>query len=205
MLIRASYAQMKQDCQPIGPINGKSAVMDPRFVSAGFCVDDRLADSISFSRDFEISPRGGIRVDVYLNNGIRLFGDLLLVGDTLITLYAHKDFSTDPSPERKTGAYIIRTNEVSRIGLRGRSKVLEGMVIGLVSGMITGAVKDRVIESGKAGASSPGLTVFGGIGLVVGASIGILDSNDDLILSKLDSVELRFLKTLSRYPKDSPH
>jgi hypothetical protein len=75
--------------------------------------------------EFEQSPRGGARVDVFLHDGNEMFGDLLRVQDTSLAVYVYKDYSKRSSRIRKSGTYLIEFSEVDKIVLRGRSKVLE--------------------------------------------------------------------------------
>jgi hypothetical protein len=151
--------------------------------------------------DYETSHRGGARVDLVMHDGNKFFGDLLSVSDTAVMVYVYKDFSYTPTERIQSGPYMFRFVDIDRLVLNGKSRVLEGMFIGLVGGFLGGTIMNRVIDDQKADGSSLTPAFAGGIGLIAGTGAGMLMSKRDLTIEIFSDSNVAMLKSLARYTR----
>ncbi len=153
--------------------------------------------------DLEKSSKGGYRVQVYLCNGSMMYGDLLNVHGNILSMYAYSDFSYSRLPHMKSGIYNFDLKEINKVVVKGQSKILQGIFIGFLGGMLTGAVMTRIVEQHTPADNLFGPGALGGIGLMVGGTIGYLSSGGDLEITNFEGNNLILLKVLSRYPKNA--
>lgn len=152
--------------------------------------------------DYETSHLGGARVDLVMHDGNKFFGDLLSVSDTAATVYVYKDFSYAPTERIQSGPYMFRFVDIDRLVFNGKSRVLEGMFIGLVGGFLGATIINRVIEDQKADGSSLSPALAGGIGLFAGTGAGMLMSKRDLTIEIFSDSTVAMLKSLARYSRN---
>jgi len=158
--------------------------------------------SIIHRQAFEISSRGGCRVEVYLCNGSVIYGDLLTVGDSMVSVFAYRDFSYSPSQLVNSGIHEFSLRGIRKLVLKGRTNILQGVFIGFVGGMLAGSVMTRIVDQHTSAGHFLGPGGLGGLGIVVGGSIGYFSSATDLEISKFDIKDLNVLKSLSRDSTD---
>ncbi len=148
--------------------------------------------------DFEMSSRGGARVVLYGHDGSQIYGDLLAIDDSVVSLYAYADFSYSARWPFISGVNNFRLDEVERIVVKGRAHVLEGMVIGVLGGMFAGTLMTRVMDRELPSVLGSGPAILGGAGLVSGAAIGYLTSSSDMEISVFSQGQIAMLQSLSR-------
>jgi len=163
-------------------------------------VQDEQGRSCKSKEDFEMSSAGRCRIQLYLYDGSMMYGDLIAAADSALSVYVYKDFSYSASRPIVSGLRTIELRSISKVVVKGRSRILQGMIIGVLGGMIAGSVITRLIERPGTVGTRVGPAAYGGIGLIAGGAIGIFESGSDLELSKFDSDELGRLKTLIRHP-----
>lgn len=151
--------------------------------------------------DYETSHRGGARIDLVMHDENKFFGDLLSVSDTAIIVYIYKDLSYAPTERFQSGPFLFRFEDIDRVILNGKSRILEGMFIGLVGGFLGGTIVNRVIEGDKADGSSLTPALAGGIGLIAGTATGMLTSKSNLVLQDFSDSNVAMLKSLARYSR----
>lgn len=158
------------------------------------------ADSLTLAREreFEMSSRGGARVEVYLYDGSKMYGDLIGARDSGLSIYVYRDFSYSVAHTLSSGVHNFDFRETDRLVVKGRSRVLQGVFIGFLGGLIAGTVMTRVVQPTDSRADFMGPGAVGGVGLLMGGTIGYLTSGEDLVFKRFDSNELAFLKTLCR-------
>jgi hypothetical protein len=166
----------------------------------------RRLDSVPpfHSKDFEMSSRGGARVEVYLCDGSMMYGDLLWVRDSALSVYVYRDYSFSPLHPVSSGPHGFNFREIRTVVVKGRSKILQGVFIGFVGGMLAGSIMTRIVERNTPAAALVGPTELGGMGLMMGGTIGYLSSGDDLEIRKFDVVNLKFLRMACRNPDNGP-
>ena len=136
-----------------------------------------------------------------MHDGNKFFGDLLSVSDTAAMVYVYKDFSYTPTERIQSDPYVFRFVDIDRLVLNGKSRVLEGMFIGLVGGFLGGTIMNRVIDDQKADGSSLTPALAGGIGLITGTGAGMLMSKRDLTIEIFSDSNVAMLKSLARYSR----
>jgi len=153
------------------------------------------------NENLETSSRGGHRIEVYLNDGRMLYGDLLSVSDTTLTMYFYSDFSYSLPPQIGSGTYAIDLSEINRVLVKGRSNMLEGIFIGFLGGMLTGSAVSRIAEPRRPTNNLLGPGGLGGVGLLAGGAIGYLSSGRDLEFTRFEASDLNILNALCKFPK----
>ncbi len=148
--------------------------------------------------DFEMSSRGGARVVVYGHDGSQIYGDLITIDDSTVSVYAYSDFSYSAKWPFISGINTFRLDEIDKIVVKGRGHMLEGMVIGVLGGMLTGSLLTRVMDKELPSALAAGPAVLGGAGLVSGAAIGYWMSSSDMEISMFSPGQRAILRSLSR-------
>jgi hypothetical protein len=164
----------------------------------------RSLDGISSSpsKDIEISSRGGARVEVYLCDGSMMYGDLLSVRDGVLSVYVYKDHSFSPSHPPSSGPQIFVLRGIRKVVVKGRSKIFQGVFMGFLGGMIAGSIMTRFVERDIPAGSLFGPGAFGGMGLIMGGTIGYLSSGNDVEINKFDVNDINLLKTMCRNPEN---
>lgn len=166
--------------------------------------DSATVDSVERAAgEFEFSSRGGVRLEVYCSDHTMLYGDLLSVSDSSISVYAYADFSASPFGEVRTGSHAINLHGIERIVLKGQSRILQGVFAGFLGGMIVGVIITTVAEQRTPSNQRLGPAAFGGIGLLAGSAAGYVRSGSDLEIKTFNQYELAFLRTMSRSDRGS--
>ena len=190
ILAHAVYAQ----CESLRQNDGKSLITPS--------ARDRSALDFVNQNDFEKSSRGGCRGQVYVCSGSMMYGDLLSVHDNVLSVYVYPDFSNSLSPHLSAGTHNIDLKEITKVVVKGRSKILPGVFIGFLGGMLAGSVMTRIIERRTPADDLFGPGALGGMGLLMGATIGSLSSSRDLEITKFEGNNIGVLNALCRYPSN---
>ena len=151
--------------------------------------------------DVEMSSRGGPRIFVYLRDATMMYGDLLTVDDSTLSLYVYKDLSLVYVHDFNSGAHEIDFRVIDRLVVKGRSRMLQGIFIGFLGGMVTGSVVGKVAKRQSAFADMTGPGGLGGIGLILGGTVGCLTSGSDIEFRNFGASELRLLRPLCGPPR----
>ena len=125
-----------------------------------------------------------------------MYGDLLSVGDSALMLYVYKDLSLVYTRGFNSGAHEIDFRSIDRLVVKGRSRMLQGIFIGFLGGMLTGSVVGKVAKLQSTPAELTGPGALGGIGLLLGGTVGCLSSGRDIEIRSFNASETTLLKSL---------
>jgi hypothetical protein len=154
----------------------------------GVRTDSTKAGALEFvdPSDLEISGQGGARVALYHRDGSLMYGDLLSVSGSAVSVYVYENSSHAYSRLVHSGAQDFDIRDIDKLVLKGRSRVLQGIFMGFLGGMVAGAVVNRVVKRQAPAGDRAGPGALGGIGLVAGGTVGYLSSGKDLEIRKFE-------------------
>jgi hypothetical protein len=154
---------------------------------------------------FEGEKEEGADVVLVLNNGRELKGELVSVRDSSVLIALSRQIK---------GVLAVKDTMISRVTVKGGSRVLLGMGLGLLGGAVVGGAigvsaggsEDPVVL--KLFAQTVGGVVFGMAGAVVGTIVGgVIGANskkDEAELYPSIAPERDALKKFARYPDKEP-
>ena len=170
--------------------------------------------------------RMGARIVLLLHNQPEIAGRLLSVRDSALVI------STNKAPAhhinaQTAGISVVKNQNIRRVIIKGESRVLEGMVLGLLIGAGTGVMigvaagdDEPCPNHSSGGPLEPGSgwclsftagekalaagIVLGAVGLGVGAKVGDATSKADKTIYPPMSQDFSALKSLAQFPQEEP-
>jgi hypothetical protein len=157
---------------------------------------------------FEGEKEEGADVVLVLNNGRELKGELVSVRDSSVLIALSRQIK---------GVLAVKDTMISRVTVKGGSRVLLGMGLGFIGGaavgvaVAIGVAVDRSVETSEIGKEfvtallGGGLAPIGAVaGTIVGGVIGATSKKDEAELDPSIAPERDALKKFARYPDKEP-
>jgi hypothetical protein len=154
----------------------------------------------------------GATVSIDLRNGSHLTGELLSVRPDGILLCTVEGLSEKSLPEHQRDLLKICNEDLLRITVQSRSRVLQrtltgllfgggiGFLIGVMGGDDTeGFLRMTALEKGGVGGF-----LGAAIGIVTGLLFGLADSTPDRMVEPLPGSGFQSIRSASRYPVTEP-
>ncbi len=153
-------------------------------------------------------------VVLLLNDGQEIAGELLSVRDSSIIISTIENAEGYGSAGDTAGIVVVSNQRVQKVIIKGESKVLKGMGLGLLIGGAIGAMincvtykkpRDSSFHFGPEAAPGAVGVFLGGLGgLAVGAIVGSAASTSDEVIEPLPNHDLSSLKPFARFPGNEP-
>ena len=149
----------------------------------------------------------GYRIELFLKDHNTISGNLLSVRDSALMIFC--EYQIDGS-DKKTFKYeirMIKNNDIVKLTISEKSKVLSYTLIGMLSGIVLGSIIGFADGDDKPGfmsmkAESKALAggfTLGIAGIVVGLVTGLLSSAGDKEITPLVNQNFNFLKQYAKY------
>jgi len=162
-------------------------------------------------------PRSeGARVILLLNSGQQIHGELLSVRDSALVISTIEDIHEKELASQTASIHVIKNQEILHVTIKGKSKVLKGMVQGFLIGAGAGALLGLAtyqpcppksficLDFGPGVAAAGGAILLGGAGFLIGTIAGIASSRGDKVIEPLPGRDLSLLKPYARFPLEEP-
>ena len=166
---------------------------------------EQIEDTLKY---VEHDENVGAELTLSLMNGTEINGELLSVRDSTITLSTKHSATEYDLRNRVYPINTVQNDEIQEMTIEGSDYIWIGLGIGAAVGAGIGALGGSVAEAGLF-EQSVVIVVYGAIGLLVGAvvglSIGDLLSIEEFILQEIPpGYDFSLMKPLARYPDEEP-
>jgi hypothetical protein len=178
--------------------------------STNFRYDNTQNDSLFVQRDV------GAKVFIIMNNGNEYSGELLIVRDSTMLLCKEYEASEEDLLDLAYPLYSLKNHAIKIMGFKGENHLVGGMVFGGLVGIILGAIIGyAILVSGDyhpfdspLGYIASLFLIGGGLGMLIGGSIGGNSSTyDEVVYENANAEDFDFTKLniYSRYGSKEPN
>jgi len=146
----------------------------------------------------------GAEVSMLLKDGTEIYGELLSIRDSTMTLCTEYSATEKELAKLKYPITTIRNDEIKELTIEGSNYIWIGLGIGIAACLLGAALSEAVIEKGDRTGSIVYALVFGALP-IAGSIVGYALSTDDVILQEIPpDYNLSLFKPLARYPDEEP-
>ncbi|MGA2623429.1 MAG: hypothetical protein ABSF91_06195 [Bacteroidota bacterium] len=161
----------------------------------------------------------GARVEVFLNDGQKITGELLSVREsTLVVSFADGEHFKEGTSQREDSFIVLKSNRIQKVFIEGKSYVDFGIGFGLVAGAGIGLVVGLANSSSTTGGGwdpfpdigtgignvlrTAAYTIGGaGAGSIIGYVVGSQASSSDKEVAILSLQDMQTLKGYARFQR----
>jgi hypothetical protein len=154
----------------------------------------------------------GAHIVLLLHNQQKIAGRLLSVRDSALVVSTNKE-QDNYSETQTAGILVIKNQDIQRVIIKGKSRVLKGMGLGLQMGAKSGFEAGKDSPCSEASPLTPcgaalkpviGGIVLGGAGMIMGGIVGAAVSKADKAIDPTMNHDFWTLKPLAQFPEKEP-
>jgi hypothetical protein len=155
----------------------------------------------------------GARIVLLLHNQQKIAGHLLSVRDSALVISTNEK-QDNYSETHTAGILVVKNLDIQRVIIKGKSKILKGMKLGLQMGAKGGFEANNDSPCSEASPLTPcwgaalkpviGGIVFGGAGMIMGGIVGAAVSKADKVIDPAMNQDFSALKPLAQFPEEEP-
>jgi hypothetical protein len=153
----------------------------------------------------------GARIVLLLHNQQEIAGRLLSVRDSSLVISTNEE--QDHHIDAQIADILVVENKyIQRVIIKGKSRVLKGMGLGLQSGAGIGFASDDDSPDSRSWQLTPeekakavvAKILFGGAGMIIGGIVGAAASKADKAIDPAMNHDFSALKPLAQFPEKEP-